>query len=209
MNATSDQQPVVFIVDDDPAVRNAMQLLLRSVGRAAEAFASGDEFLERYDSGQPGCLVLDIRMPGLGGMELQERLLAMGSSIPIIFITGHADVPMAVEAMQKGAFDFIEKPVREQDLLERIADALNADQRQRSERQTLAEIEARLARLTRREREVMELVVAGKPNKVIAWELGASQRTVEIHRARVMDKMQARSLAELVRMSLQLETSRH
>lgn len=207
MNATSDQQPTVFIVDDDVAVRNAMQLLLRSVGRAAETFASGDEFLDQYDSARPGCLVLDIRMPGLGGMELQERLLAMGSSIPIIFITGHADVPMAVEAMQKGAFDFIEKPVRDQDLLERIADALNADRTQRSRRENLSEIEARLSRLTKREREVMELIVAGKPNKIIAWELGASQRTIEIHRARVMDKMQARSLAELVRMSLQLETS--
>lgn len=207
MNAKSEPQPTVFIVDDDAAVRNAMQLLLRSVGRAAETFASADDFLGEYDSKRPGCLVLDIRMPGLGGMELQERLRATGSSIPIIFITGHADVPMAVEAMQKGAFDFIEKPIREQDLLERIADALNADHTQRSRRESLSEIAARHARLTRREREVMALIVAGKPNKIIAWELGASQRTIEIHRARVMEKMQARSLAELVRMSLQLETS--
>src|SRR5690606_21992740 len=127
--------------------------------------------------------------------------------IPIIFITGHADVPMAVEAMQKGAFDFIEKPVRDQDLLGRISEALSVDRRNRSRQETLSEIDERLSRLTKREREVMELVVAGKANKVIAWELGTSQRTVEIHRARVMDKMQARSLAELVRMRLELQES--
>lgn len=209
MDRTPDQQGTVFIVDDDAAVRKAMQLLLRSVGRSAEIFASAEDFLDQYDSNRAGCLVLDIRMPGLGGLELQERLLAMGSAIPIIFITGHADVPMAVEAMQKGAFDFIEKPVRDQELLERISEALNADRRQRSQLEALSGIEERLARLTKREREVMELVVRGKANKVVAWELGTSQRTVEIHRARVMDKMQARSLAELVRMCLQLEEPRN
>lgn len=208
MTRTPDQQGTVFIVDDDPGVRNAMQLLLRSVGRSAELFASAEDFLAEYDRNRAGCLVLDIRMPGLGGLELQERLLAKGSPIPVIFITGHADVPMAVEAMQKGAFDFIEKPVRDQELLERISEALSVDRRQRSRQESLSDIEARLSKLTKREREVMELVVAGKANKVVAWELGTSQRTVEIHRARVMDKMQARSLAELVRMRLQLEESR-
>ena len=201
------EQGTVFIVDDDAAVRTAMHLLLRSVGLFVETFASADDFLAQYDRNRPGCLVLDIRMPGLSGLELQERLLALGSSIPIIFITGHADVPMVVEAMQKGAFDFIEKPVRDQDLLGRISEALSVDRRNRSRQETLSEIDERLSRLTKREREVMELVVAGKANKVIAWELGTSQRTVEIHRARVMDKMQARSLAELVRMRLELQES--
>jgi FixJ family two-component response regulator len=207
MSSASDQQATVFIVDDDASIRHAMQLLLRSVKLSAEIFASADQFLDQYDVSRPGCLVLDIRMPGLGGLELQERLLSMGSSMPIIFITGHADVPMAVEAMQKGAFDFIQKPFRDQELLDRISEALSVDRRQRSEQEGRAEVEARFLKLTNREREVMELVVTGKPNKIIAYELGTSQRTVEIHRSRVMDKMQARSLAELVRMSLQLETS--
>jgi FixJ family two-component response regulator len=182
-----------------------MQLLLRSVEMHVEAFASADEFLDQYDGSRSGCLVLDIRMPGMGGLELQERLLALGSSMPIIFITGHADVPMAVEALRKGAFDFIQKPFRDQELLDRISEALSVDRRQRSEQENRCEIEARLSKLTNREREVMGLVVTGKPNKIIAYELGASQRTVEIHRSRVMDKMQARSLAELVRMSLQVD----
>jgi FixJ family two-component response regulator len=207
MSSASDQQATVFIVDDDASIRHAMQLLLRSVKLSAEIFPSADEFLDQYDVSRAGCLVLDIRMPGLGGLELQERLLSMGSSMPIIFITGHADVPMAVEAMQKGAFDFIQKPFRDQELLDRISEALSVDRRQRSEQEGRAEVEARFLKLTNREREVMELVVTGKPNKIIAYELGTSQRTVEIHRSRVMDKMQARSLAELVRMSLQLETS--
>jgi FixJ family two-component response regulator len=208
MDEASKQQGTVFIVDDDSAIRHAMQLLLRSVDLSVEAFESGDDFLDRYDESVSGCLVLDIRMPGLGGMELQERLSALGNSMPIIFITGHADVPMAVEAMQNGAFDFIEKPFRDQELLDRIFEALNVDYQQRSEREGRAELESRAASLTRREREVMELVVTGKQNKVIAYELGTSQRTVEIQRSRVMEKMQARSLAELVRMSLQLEVTR-
>jgi FixJ family two-component response regulator len=207
-SGTPDHQATVFIVDDDPSIRHAMQLLLRSVGLSAETFESAHDFLEQYQRSRGGCLVLDIRMPGLGGLELQERLLALGSSMPIIFITGHADVPMAVEAMQKGAFDFIEKPFRDQELLGRISEALNVDRRLRSRQESLSEIEARVSRLTNRERQVMELVVSGKPNKIIAYELGTSQRTVEIHRSRVMDKMEARSLAELVRMSLQLEASR-
>jgi FixJ family two-component response regulator len=201
MSKAADQQGTVFIVDDDQAIRHAMRLLMQSVGLTAEVFPSADDFLERFDRGRAGCLVLDIRMPGLGGLELQERLLALGSAMPVIFITGHADVPMAVQAMQKGAFDFIQKPFRDQDLVERITKALTTDRRVRSEQQRRKDIEERVGKLTNREREVMDLVVTGKPNKVIAYELGVSQRTVEIHRARVMEKMQARSLADLVRMN--------
>lgn len=202
MSRDSDPQPTVFIVDDDPAIRFAMRALMDSVDVPHEIYSSGDEFLEKVSAQRPGCLVLDIRMPGLGGLELQEELLRRESTIPIIFITGHGDVPMAVEAMQKGAVDFIQKPFRDQDLLDRIREALKTDEERRHEREAHAEVAERLARLTNREREVFDLVVTGKPNKVIAYELGVSQRTVEIHRARVMEKMQARSLADLVRMQL-------
>ncbi len=202
MTTTQDARPTVFIVDDDPAIRIAMQALMESVGIAHEIFASGDDFLEHIEDGAAGCLVLDIRMPGLGGLELQEELLRRGSTLPIIFITGHGDVPMAVNAMQKGAVDFIQKPFRDQDLLDRIRDALNTDRERREERQKHVLVNERIARLTKREREVFDLVVTGKPNKVIAYDLGVSQRTVEIHRARVMEKMRARSLADLVKMHM-------
>jgi RNA polymerase sigma factor (sigma-70 family) len=202
MVQNKEQAPTVFIVDDDPAIRFAMQALMDSVNIPHEIFGSGDEFLENVAEGRAGCLVLDIRMPGLGGLELQEELLKRGSALPIIFITGHGDVPMAVEAMQKGAVDFIQKPFRDQELLDRIRQALRTDQERRHEQQQHAEVADRLARLTNREREVFDLVVTGKPNKVIAYELGVSQRTVEIHRARVMEKMQARSLADLVKMHM-------
>jgi len=194
--------PTVFIVDDDPAIRFAMQALMDSVNVQHEIYGSGDEFLEKVEEHRPGCLVLDIRMPGLGGLELQEELISRGSTLPIIFITGHGDVPMAVEAMQKGAVDFIQKPFRDQDLLDRVREALMTDRERREEQEKHAEVEKRLARLTNREREVFDLVVTGKPNKVIAYELGVSQRTVEIHRARVMEKMQAKSLADLVKMHM-------
>ena len=196
------QSPTVFIVDDDPSIRFAMQALMDSVNLAHAIFASADEFLEKVTDQRPGCLVLDIRMPGLGGLELQQELINRGNTVPIIFITGHGDVPMAVEAMQKGAVDFIQKPFRDQDLLDRIREALNTDKERREQQQKHAEVADRLARLTNREREVFDLVVTGKPNKVIAYELGVSQRTVEIHRARVMEKMQARSLADLVKMHM-------
>ncbi|MDZ7643115.1 MAG: response regulator [Woeseiaceae bacterium] len=195
--------PTVFVVDDDQSIRHAMELLMRSVNQRHRVFETATEFLEFYTPECVGCLVLDIRMPGLGGLELQDRLAAMGSTMPIIFVTGYADVPMAVEAMQKGAFDFIEKPFRDQELLERISAALESDGRQRAEQRASQAIGERLGRLTNREREVLELVVTGKPNKIIAHELGVSQRTVEIHRARVMEKMEARSLAELVRMYME------
>jgi RNA polymerase sigma factor (sigma-70 family) len=192
----------VYIVDDDQAIRHAMELLMRSVGLDYEIFHSGDDFLSGYTNDRAGCLVLDIRMPGLGGLELQEKLNEMGSTLPVIFITGHGDVPMAVEAMQKGAVDFIQKPFRDQELLDRISDALKTDQERRSAREEKAQVLGRIEKLTNRERQVLDLVVTGKPNKVIAYELGVSQRTVEIHRARVMEKMQAKSLADLVRMHM-------
>lgn len=200
--------PTVFVVDDDAAVRTAMQFLFRSVGITAELYASGDDFLAAFDAVRPGCLVLDIRMPGLGGLELQERLLERNGRLPIIFVTGHADVPMAVEAMQKGAFDFIQKPFRDQELLERVSAALDRDRHMRDDSDRRADVAERHSQLTPREREVMQLVVTGRANKVIAFELGMSQRTVEIHRARVMEKMSAQSLADLVRMSLVLPAAR-
>ena len=202
MATQSPQTPTVFIVDDDAAIRFAMQALMDSVNLRHEIFESGDDFLQKVTEQRPGCLVLDIRMPGLGGLELQEELIKRGNTLPIIFITGHGDVPMAVEAMQKGAVDFIQKPFRDQELLDRIREALATDEERREEQQQHAEVNERLGRLTNREREVFDLVVTGKPNKVIAYELGVSQRTVEIHRARVMEKMQARSLADLVKMHM-------
>jgi RNA polymerase sigma factor (sigma-70 family) len=202
MTKAQESAPTVFIVDDDPAIRFAMQALMDSVGLNHEIFGSGDDFLSAVDDDRGGCLVLDIRMPGLGGLELQQELLNRGNSLPVIFITGHGDVPMAVEAMQKGAVDFIQKPFRDQDLLDRISEALKADREQREARNANAIVAERVSKLTNREREVFDLVVTGKPNKVIAYELGVSQRTVEIHRARVMEKMEARSLADLVKMHM-------
>jgi len=202
MKSQNEPDPTVFIVDDDAAIRFAMQALMDSVNLNHEIFASADEFLEKITGQRPGCLVLDIRMPGLGGLELQDELIRRGNTLPIIFITGHGDVPMAVEAMQKGAVDFIQKPFRDQELLDRIRQALATDEERREEQQQHVEVANRLERLTNREREVFDLVVTGKPNKVIAYELGVSQRTVEIHRARVMEKMQARSLADLVKMHM-------
>ena len=203
MTPQSKQSPTVFIVDDDAAIRFAMQALMDSVNLEHEIFGSADEFLEKVGHQRAGCLVLDIRMPGLGGLELQEELIKRESTLPIIFITGHGDVPMAVEAMQKGAVDFIQKPFRDQELLDRIREALATDEERRESQRHHAEVSSRLERLTNREREVFDLVVTGKPNKVIAYELGVSQRTVEIHRARVMEKMQARSLADLVKMHME------
>jgi len=191
MTDRSQETPTVFIVDDDPAIRVGMQALMQSIGLKFEIYHSADNFLAAFSHEKAGCLVLDIRMPGLGGLELQDKLIEMRSSLPIIFITGHGDVPMAVEAMQKGAVDFIQKPFRDQELLDRIGEALKTDQERRTEREEHAEVQNRINKLTKREHEVFDLVVTGKPNKVIAYELGVSQRTVEIHRARVMEKMQA------------------
>jgi two-component system response regulator FixJ len=204
MKDHSTEAQTVFIVDDDPAIRVAMQALMDSVNIEHKVFSSADEFLKNESQHRAGCLVLDIRMPGTGGLELQEELIARGNTLPIIFITGHGDVPMAVDAMQKGAVDFIQKPFRDQELLDCIHDAFTTDKQRRDILEHHADVSHRLEKLTSREREVFDLVVTGKPNKVIAYELGVSQRTVEIHRARVMEKMQARSLADLVRMHIAL-----
>jgi two-component system response regulator FixJ len=199
--------PIVFIVDDDEAVRNSLRLLVKSVGLTATALASAQEFLAGYDPLQPGCLVLDVRMPGMSGLELQQRLNMRGAVIPVIFITGHGDVPMAVEAMQHGAFDFLQKPFRDQDLMDRIQRALESDRANRAELGERSRIREQHETLTPREREVLALVTSGKANKIMAADLGLSQRTIEIHRARVMEKMGASSLAHLVRMVLDLEDS--
>lgn len=190
----------VFIVDDDEAVRDSLGLLLRSAGYRARVYGGGRDFLKAFDPRDHGCLVLDIRMPGMTGLELQKHLQEIGCNIPIIFITGHGDIPMAVEAVRQGAVDFIQKPFSDQELMDRIGDALEQATRQREGELERLDIMDRMGSLTAREREVMGQVVQGKANKVIAADLGVSQRTVEIHRARVMEKMQANSLAHLVRM---------
>jgi RNA polymerase sigma factor (sigma-70 family) len=204
----TEQEPTVFVVDDDPGVADAIRLLLRSVGLPAESFLSATGFLEAYEPRRAGCLVLDVRMPGMSGLDLQARLKEMGSTLPIIFVTAHGDVPMAVDAVKAGARDFIQKPFRDQDLLDKIQEALEADAQNRAEQKDLAEIQSRLESLTPRETEVMDLVVTGMPNKNIARELGISQRTVEIHRARVMEKMQVRSVSRLVQLVMKVDAQR-
>lgn len=196
------RDPVVFVVDDDEAVRSAVAMLLRSVSLDVETFASARDFLDAWTPDRAGCLVLDLRMPGLSGLELQERLAGQGSPLPIIFLTGHGGVPDAVAAMRAGAVDFLAKPFRDQDLLDRVQEALEVDRSRRAQTGMRAELRSRLERLTPREAEVLDRVVEGQPNKQIAAELGVSERTVEIHRARVMAKMEAASLAELVRLVL-------
>lgn len=201
-NGQSAQQSTVFVVDDDQAMRNSLQWLIESVGTKVECFSSAEEFLKSYYPGRAGCLLLDVRMPGMSGLELQEYLLANDIRIPVIIITGHGDVPMAVRSMKGGAVDFIEKPFNDELLLEAIRNALNVDEDQRDRQYELAVLAERLAQLTPREHEVMDMVTVGKSNKEIANMLGVSAKTVEAHRARVMEKMEARSLADLVRMSV-------
>ena len=199
--------PTVFIVDDDEAVRASLRLLLKSVGIAAQAFGSAQEFLASYDPARPGCLVLDIRMPGMSGMELQQHLNMRGAIIPVLFISGHGDVPMAVEAMKNGAFDFLQKPFRDQELIDRVQRALARDGESRVSLSQHSKLRNRLDSLTSREREVFDLMVQGKPNKIMAADLGISQRTVEIHRARVMEKLGVSSLAQAVRMMMELRSA--
>jgi len=194
---------IVHIVDDDVGVRDSLQWLLGSVGLAARAYSNAQDFLDAYDGNTPGCLVLDVRMPGLSGLELQETLRRRGIRIPIIIVTAHADVPIAIRALKAGAVDFIEKPYSDQILLDRVRDAIDRDREQRRIASKRAAIAAQVAQLTPREREVMQLVVAGKANKVIASELGLSQKTVEVHRARVMRKMHADSVAQLVQLAME------
>lgn len=195
-------EPTIFVVDDEGDIRDSLRLLMRSVGLKSETFASAQEFLGAYDPSRPGCLILDVRMPGMSGPELQEKLRKNEINIPIIIITGHGDVPTAVRTMKAGAIDVIEKPFSDQLLLDRVQQALERDATDRKERAERERIAARLARLTPREREVMEGIVDGKLNKVIAADLGLSTRTVEIHRSRIMEKMQVRSVSNLVQMVL-------
>lgn len=192
--------PLVHIVDDDDAVRDSLSVLLDSIGIASCTHASAQEFLDAEPDSRPGCIVLDIRMPGMSGLQLFKELNSRGWSLPVIFITGHADVPMAVEAMRDGAFDFISKPFRENELLERVQQAIEQDRVDRVQETEVSLIRERLTSLTPREREVLERITDGSANKVVAIDLGISQRTVEQHRARVMEKMHARSLAHLIRM---------
>jgi two-component system response regulator FixJ len=197
----SEAPAIVYVVDDDAAVRDSLRLLLKSVGLPCEAFESATEFLDSLDGNGRACLVADIRMPGMSGLELQAELNKRQVHLPLIFITGHGDVPMAVDAMKAGALDFLQKPFRDQDLLDRINQALTEDQQWHEADEERGVIEERIATLTPREKQVMECVVRGDANKVIAFDLDVSQRTVEIHRARVMEKMGVRTLAELVRMA--------
>jgi two-component system response regulator FixJ len=193
-----DQSPLIYLVDDDDAVRDSLGMLFKSIGLKHEAFSSALDFLEHYESRRHSCLVADIRMPGLSGLELQQRLNEQRAETPIIFITGHGDVPMAVTAMKLGAADFLQKPFRDQDLIDRISKALERDSERRKMRAVEDVIRARIALLTPRENEVMQRVARGQANKVIAMDLGVSQRTVELHRARVMRKLRLRSVAALV-----------
>jgi two-component system, LuxR family, response regulator FixJ len=199
--------PRVYIVEDDEAVRESLQLMLESVGYKTRTYANANTFLDEHNSDMAGCLVLDIRMPGINGMELQRKLNERNSMLPTIFVTGHGDVPMAVEAMQQGALDFVQKPYREQELLEKIERAFEIDKANRGSLQERQSIAARLQNLTPRELDVLRLLVEGKANKVIAIDLDISQRTVEIHRARVMEKLEANSLAHLVRMVMAVDSS--
>lgn len=204
MSEPSQRTPTIYIVDDDDSMRQAIALLLRTVGYTPIAYARPADFLAKYSPEQHGCLVLDIRMPQMSGLEVQQQLNRSGAMLPVIFITGHGDIPMAVQAMKDGAFDFLTKPFRDQDLLDRINGALKQDAENRAAIERQADLKRREESLTPREREVFALIVDGKANKVIAIDLTLSERTVEIHRANVMDKMGARSVAHLVRMHLTL-----
>jgi FixJ family two-component response regulator len=202
-----EQDPVVFVIDDDRMIREGLQSLIRSVGLRVETFASAQEFLGAKRPDAPTCLVLDVRMPGISGLDLQLKLRDGGIPIPIIFITGHGDIPMSVRAMKEGAHEFLTKPIRGQDLLDAVQKAIASDRKLRKERQEVDEIRKRFESLTPREKEVLDLVVAGLLNKKIADQLAMSELTVKTHRAHVMEKTQADSLAHLVRMAEQLKAS--
>ena len=201
----ADSQQTVYVVEDDEAVRDSLELLLKSDGKSVKTYDNATSFLKDYSEKMAGCIVLDIRMPGMDGMELQRKLNEKHSILPIIFVTGHGDVPMAVDAMKEGAIDFIQKPYREEALLEKIGAALAQDIEQRKTLGEKQEILRRVKSLTPREHEIMDRMIEGQANKVIAIELEISQRTVEIHRSRVMHKMGTHSLAHLVRMILSVK----
>jgi two-component system response regulator FixJ len=196
------RKPVVFIVDDDAAIRRSLRFLIESVGLDVETYATAEQFLNAYDGSQPGCLILDVRMPGMGGLPLQDELAKRHIELPIIIVTGYAEIPMAVRAMKAGAVDFIEKPFSDQLLLEKVREVIDAYMRRRQSSADRDVLAARFASLSAREREVLEGVVAGKANKVIALELGVGPKTVEAHRAKLMKKLGVDSLADLVRLTL-------
>lgn len=205
----SEHQPIAYVVEDDEIIRSLALTLIESIGVKGQTFPSAREFLDVYDPMQPGCLILDIFMPEMSGLELQEELNRRGAVIPVVFITAHSDVPTAVEAMRRGAFNYLQKPFRNADLIDSLRKALAYD---RDNRDTLNQVDAikdRIFSLTPREREVLDLVVRGRPNKTMAQEMGLSQRTIELHRSRVMEKMGANSVAQLVRMLMDFERSRN
>jgi FixJ family two-component response regulator len=200
----TEAEPIVFVVDDDPSVRTSTERLVRSAGFKVKTFGSAREFLETFRPDGPACLVLDVRLPGQSGLDLQRELTGSGVQIPIIFMTGHGDIPMSVRAMKSGAVEFLTKPYRKNDLLEAIRASIERDRASRKERLETGALRQRFEQLTPREREVMALVVSGLLNKQIAGELATSERTIKFHRAHIMQKMEAESLAELVRMAGQL-----
>ena len=201
----SEDRPAVFVIDDDPSIRRSLDTLLRSVGLDVHLFSSAQEFMHAKRPEAPGCLVLDVRLPGMSGLTFQQELAKAGVALPIIFISGHGDVPMTVRAMKAGAAEFLTKPFEDQVLLDAIHAAIERDRARRRDAGTLAALQARYHELTERERQVMKLVVAGRVNKQIAAELGLSVVTVKVHRGQVMHKMQARSVVELVRMADRLD----
>ena len=201
----SSADPVVFIIDDDAGVRAAMGRLLKSVGLRSEGFAAAQDFLQRKPYDGPGCLILDVRLPGMSGLELQQKLIEAGVRIPIIFITAHGDIPMTVRAMKSGALEFLTKPFRDQELLDAIQQALERDRVARQQQNEIAELQQRFARLTARELQVMRLVISGMPTKEIASVLGTSEITAKVHRGQVMHKMEAKSLVDLGRMAEKLK----
>lgn len=200
---------IVFVVDDDASMRDAISRLLNAVGLTVQTFASARAFLNRRLPEVPGCLVLDVRLPGLCGLDLQREMVERGIHMPVVFITGHGDIPMSVQAMKAGAVEFLTKPFRDQDLLDAVRSGIQLDRKEREERAELAELRDCVRQLTQREQEVMSLVVSGLLNKQIALQLGTSEKTIKIHRSQVMRKMRANSLADLVRMSQRLDTCTH
>ena len=202
----TETKPTIFIVDDDPSVRESTELMLKSVGFHVKTFVSAQEFLKANLQEGPGCLILDVRMPGMSGLDLQEKLVSAKTPLPVIFITGHGTVPMSVRAMKAGAVDFLQKPFEEQDLLDAINRAITQQRERKSKRDEADQLQQHLKALTPREYEVFSLLVTGMSNKEIAHKLGTSERTVKAHRAQIMEKMNAGSLADLVRFAEKLKT---